>query len=236
MTVGGVVYASPTVVSGKVYIGGANAFSALQAFDALTGAAVPGFPINTGFNQFNTTVAASGATGFFGQDPFTLLGFRLANGVFTPGFPLTTPGAIFGSPAIAGGKVYVGWDNSGFSAYSTTGGSPVWTKTLESNARGSPMVANGVVYTSTSNRLYALSAATGAILWSADATSIGIGFNSPVVADGILYYASANGNLYAFTVNGQAPASRLAGGALGVKPSLSRLTPDLSLKAVRTPD
>ena len=235
VTVGGVVYASPTVVNGKVYIGGANAFSALQAFDALTGATVPGFPINTGSNQFNTTVAASGATGFFGQDPFTLLGFRLANGVFTPGFPLTTPGAIFGSPAIAGGKVYVGWDNSGFSAYSTTGGSPVWTRTLESNARGSPMVANGVIYTSTTNRLYALSAATGGTLWSADATSIGIGFNSPVVADGIVYYASADGNLYAFSVHGQAPASRMAGGALGVVPALSALKPDYSLKAQRKP-
>ena len=52
----------------------------------------------------------------------------------------------------------------------------------------------------------------------------------PAVADGIVYLASTDGNLYAFSVNGVFPASRLPGGELGVKPAISSLKPDFSLK------
>ena len=45
------------------------------------------------------------------------------------------------------------------------------------------------------------------------------------------YIGSTDGNLYAFSVNGRAPASRLPGGELGVRPALSSLKPDYSLRA-----
>ena len=53
-----------------------------------------------------------------------------------------------------------------------------------------------------------------------------------MVADGIVYIGSTDGNLYAFSVNGVFPASRLPGGELGVKPAISSLKPDYSLRAV----
>ena len=227
----GLLYGSPTVIGKKVYIGSSS--GQLYSFDALTGAAISGFPVVSG-NAIYGTVAGSGLTGFFGSADAKLYGFRLADGAIPAGFPVPTSGSISSSPAVAGGKVFAGSDGAGeISAWFTAGGL-AWSQILGGSADGSPMVANGVVYTGTQHRLFALSAATGAILWSADATQEG--FTSPLVADGILYYPARDGNLYAFSVNGRAPASRLAGGALGVRPALSALKPDYSLKAQRKPE
>src|SRR2546430_1534602 len=83
------------------------------------------------------------------------------------------------------------------------------------------VIDDGVVYVNSLNSLYALDEATGSILWRA---SVYIDFYvSPVVADGIVYIGSTDGNLYAFSVNGVFPASRLPGGELGVKPAISSL-------------
>ncbi len=221
----GTINTSPTVIGGKVYLGSHS--NNMYAFDALTGAAVGSFPILTGGPIYGS-VAASGATGFFGSHDDNLRGFRLATGLPTPGFPVLTSGDILSSPAIAGGKVYVGSAGGVFSAYLIGEGFAAWNTTLNGIVTGSPMVANNVVYTSTLDRLYALSAASGAVLWSTDA--IAGGLNSPVVANGILYYGSSDGNLYAFSVHGEPLSARRPGGALGIKPALSALKPDLSLK------
>jgi len=76
--------------------------------------------------------------------------------------------------------------------------------------------------------LYALDFASGDILWRAGVSTTG--FASPAVSDGIVFIGSDDGYLYAFSVNGRAPASRLPGGELGVRPALSSLKPDFSFK------
>jgi outer membrane protein assembly factor BamB len=91
------------------------------------------------------------------------------------------------------------------------------------------VVANDLVFVNSFSRLYALSAANGEFLWSAGLRTND--FASPAVANGIVYLGSTNGRLYAFSVNGELPAA-----PLGVKPALSSLKPDLSLKPVRTPE
>ena len=226
VSIGGWSFSSPTVADGKIYVGSTD--NNIYAFDALTAAPIGGFPLATG-GDINSTVAAASALGFVGSGDHSLYGFNLFNGAPLSGFPAVTGLSIASSPAIAGGKVYFGSDDGEFTADFTTGGQ-AWSLTLDSLARGSPMVANGVVYTNSLYRIYALAAASGAILWSAGITTGEL--NSPVVADGTVYFASSYGPLYAFTVNGQAPASSLPGGTLGVIPALSSLKPDLSLKAV----
>ncbi len=79
-----------------------------------------------------------------------------------------------------------------------------------------------------------LSTAYGALLWSAGVRTAFLA--SPAVADGIVYLGSTNRRFYAFSVDGLAPAAALPGGRLGVKPALSSLKPDPSLKPVRTPE
>ena len=227
---GGTIFASPTIINGRVYIGTAN--HNIHAFDALTGAAVPGFPKAAG-GQVLSTVGTSNGMGFAGTDNGVLQGFNLGSGGNLGGFPLGpfAAAAIYSSPAAAGGKVYFGSTDNTLHAHYTTGGGLAWNTSLDSEVQGSPMVANGVVYVSSTNRVYALAASTGAVLWSAAAT---LGeLNSPVVADGVVYYASIDGFLYAYGVNGLPVSARLPGGALGVKPAMTMLRPDLSLRPVR---
>jgi outer membrane protein assembly factor BamB len=63
----------------------------------------------------------------------------------------------------------------------------------------SPLVANNVLYVAAANTIQAVSAATGAQLWQ---TAIGgIHWESPVVANGVLYILDEAGHLTAFTAS-----------------------------------
>ena len=137
------------------------------------------------------------------------------------------------SPATDGRQVIVGSASAqkAFS-FSIADGSLRWSTLLDGVVQGSPIIANGVVYVNSRNSLFALDASTGAILWRAGVYTNG--FASPAVSDGIVFIGSTDGNLYAFSANGMAPAKRFPGGELGIKPALSSLKPDLSLNATRT--
>ena len=85
-------------------------------------------------------------------------------------------------------------------------------------------MANGVVYVGGGDIVYALDAHTGVQLWS-----YGTGNfvpSSPAVANGWLYIASYDDNVYAFGL----PRGDEANHA---RPALNALRPDFSLKASR---
>ncbi len=65
---------------------------------------------------------------------------------------------------------------------------------------GSPLLANNVLYYSTTNKVYALSPTTGAQLWS-DGTIGKIHWESPVVANGILYVLDESAQLTAYSLD-----------------------------------
>ena len=109
-----------------------------------------------------------------------------------------------GSPAVAGGRVYV--QTGRLVALRERTGAPVWKANADSAQ--SPVVANGVVYTSslTNNftaRWEALDAATGARL-SSFYTPAGTCFfgqcthATPVIANGMLFLAGPGPQLQAF--------------------------------------
>jgi len=65
----------------------------------------------------------------------------------------------------------------------------------------SPVVSNGVVFVAMDNAIYALSAQTGAELWSSANTAHSIGpvhWQSPIVVNGWVYCSDNNGNLTAY--------------------------------------
>ena len=83
----------------------------------------------------------------------------------------------------------------------------------------SPVVANGVVFSSTS----ALSASTGALLWSRDLYS----FGQTIVANGVVYISSGDdGKLYAFART-RSPAEQAADSK---RPVVRMLHSDFNLK------
>ncbi|HEX7251831.1 MAG TPA: PQQ-binding-like beta-propeller repeat protein, partial [Thermoanaerobaculia bacterium] len=70
----------------------------------------------------------------------------------------------------------------------------------------SPIVANGVLYYAGNNQILALDPTTGAILWE-DNRIGGIHWESPVMANGILYITDESGRLTAYSLGGQLPAA-----------------------------
>lgn len=226
-TLGDAVVASPTIAGGRVYVGDNS--GQFHGFDALTGTALAGSPMILG-GSISSSAAVAGGVVYVGSQDFKLHAFNDTFQSFVPGFPVLTGSFISSSPAVGRGLVFIGSNDAKLYAWRTsTGGAPFWTATLDGAVTGSPVVASDLVFVNTQFRLYALSAANGAFLWSAGMSATGL--NSPAVADGIVYLGSLNGRLYAFSVDGELPAA-----PLGVRPALSSLKPNPSLKPVRTPD
>ena len=139
-----------------------------------------------------------------------------------------TVNAVFSSPAVANGVVYIGSDYPDNSVYAlkASTGAKLWKHTTGSYVDSSPAVANGVVYVgSNDNNVYALKASTGALLWKYT-TGYWVG-SSPAVANGVVYVGSYDGNVYAFGLtSSDAPA-------LPERPDPQTLSPDLSLPVSR---
>jgi outer membrane protein assembly factor BamB len=143
------------------------------------------------------------------------------NGSNPQGFNATTGALVWTSntttlgtgPAIANGIFYTGSMYDGpLSAVNASTGATIWTATALTI--DPPAVANGIVYAGATNgltsdgtfneSLSAFNATTGATLWTAPSGSFGnqaseeFDFSSPVVANGVVYVGSADGNVYAF--------------------------------------
>ena len=105
---------------------------------------------------------------------------------------------VYSSPAVAGGVVYVGSEDSKLYAFSAQTGEPLWIGITGGAIDSSPTVANGAVYVgSDDGKLYAFNAQTGATLWTATTGDKVI--SSPAVAtNGVVYVGSEDGRLYAF--------------------------------------
>jgi len=139
--------------------------------------------------------------------------------------PVPQGGAVFSAPAVwvnpADGATWMFVGNgAGLSALklSASGAnaslSVMWTK---SGASFSPLVADGILYAATGGLLRALAPTTGDPLWSTTAVG-GIHWQSPVVANGILYLADEAGKLSAwapafFPVRPEADAEAVSGGS-----------------------
>lgn len=107
-------------------------------------------------------------------------------------------------------------NNNGISALKlqTSGGKPVlstvWTQTV---AGTTPIVAGGVLFYLSRNGVRALNPATGAQLWTDAAGASGLHWQSPIVANGRLYFTDGGGKLRAYAIPpGAQKVGRLAGG------------------------
>ena len=83
---------------------------------------------------------------------------------------------------------------------------------LNTEVRGSPVIANGIVYVNSLRQ--PMRSISPAVPSCGGRACPPAGPASPAVSDGIVFIGSNDGNLYAFSVNGRAPASRLPGGEL----------------------
>jgi outer membrane protein assembly factor BamB len=97
------------------------------------------------------------------------------------------------TPDIGGGRVYVGGDGTGVSAFSQDTGAALWSfkGSKAGDWFGAPLYAAGTVYVSTYNRyVYAVNAATGTVKWSYRLPGASLSQPALDAERGVLYVAS----------------------------------------------
>jgi outer membrane protein assembly factor BamB len=92
-----------------------------------------------------------------------------------------------------------------------TTGLPNWVVPMPGGVLGAPVLAGGLVFAAGGDRLVALSARTGAVLWSWTASKAFYG--APTVNDGVLYIGNNDGHLYAFGLGTTGTSGNGTGGA-----------------------
>jgi outer membrane protein assembly factor BamB len=195
---------SPTVANNIVYSGPSG--GSLNAFNATTGAAV--------WTQTGLSGSSDGLT-FASPAVVNGIVYACPNGSAPKGFNATTGAlawtaaadALTSGPAVANGIFYTGGLYRGpLYAFNATTGTTLWSVITDSI--DTPAVANGIVYVGSDNgssTLNAFNATTGAALWSAPTGTFQTtyaynpyNYSAPVVANGVVYIGSGDGNVYAF--------------------------------------
>lgn len=102
---------------------------------------------------------------------------------------------INSSPAVAGGRVFIGSDDGRLYSFSVRG-KRMWSREIGGAIRSSPAVSGGVVYVGgNGGKMEARDAKTGRLLWW---RSLGGAItSSPLVAHGRVYVGSRSGTFYA---------------------------------------
>ncbi|MHA1348987.1 MAG: outer membrane protein assembly factor BamB family protein [Candidatus Odinarchaeia archaeon] len=107
----------------------------------------------------------------------------------------TTDYAIFSSPAVVNGKVYIGSHDDNVYCLDASTGEKIWNYTTGDNVLSSPTVANGKVYVGSYDKnVYCLDASTGSKIWNY--TTGNIIWSSPIVVNGKVYIGSDDDNVY----------------------------------------
>ena len=123
---------------------------------------------------------------------------ELSNG--TVAWVFSTGGAIYSSPAVSKGVVYVGSRDSKLYALDADTGTELWKYETGSWVDSSPAIVNGVVYFgSNDGRLYALDTSSGEKLW--DFETKGTISSSPAVAGGMVYFGCDDYRVYGLDAN-----------------------------------
>jgi len=131
-----------------------------------------------------------------------------------------TGGRVFSSPAVIGGRAYFGSDDGTLYAVDTQTGTEAWHFETGGPVRSSPAVTNGqVFFGSYDGNFYALDADSGELVWRFETTGErrwraanldgmtpagevhtdpwDFFLSSPAVADGVIYFGTGEGMLYA---------------------------------------
>ncbi len=192
---GDLIFASPTVSAGKVFIGSLS--GVFYALDTVAGELV--WAYETGA-EITSSAAISGGRVFFGGKDGTLYCLDERSGKLL--WSYKTQGKIVNSPVVVGGVVYFGSNDMNFYALQADDGGLIWATPLAEKAtssRGiysSAAVVDGIVYvTRKAFKLFALDAKTGHVLW--DFQTHSALYSSPVVVGDTLYIGGYDRRLYA---------------------------------------
>jgi outer membrane protein assembly factor BamB len=195
----------------------------LYALNASTGAVL--WTYATGAAISSTPAVANGIV-YVGSSDDHFYALRAGSGNLV--WSVTTPSQVNGSPAVAGGVVYIPSIDGNLHAFNAANGDPVWTVPIPPSS-GQVSIADGVVYVGDElGNVNAFDAKNGQYLIAPAAGDIVDG--TPVVANGMLFVSSFDGNLYAFAPGG---AGADAVRRTSTPPAVSSLHPDMQLAPTR---
>jgi eukaryotic-like serine/threonine-protein kinase len=196
-TTGGKVRSSPAVVDNIVYV--ACTDGNLYAIDDSTGNKIWNYTTGRKVPHLVSSPAIANGIVYVGTNNSTIIALDALTGSKMWVYAI---GAVFSTPAISSGYVYVTSQNDLY-AFNASTGTKLWNFThipSYSLEFSSPTVADGVVYfgssgeDSYSGRFYAINAYTGEEIEQIEMDSMI--FSTPAVAYGSVYVASAH-KLYA---------------------------------------
>ena len=179
------VRASPTIMGRMLYV--ASFDGTLAAVDMATG--TPRWSVQGRCCVYDQAPVVDGGRVFQMRTDHTLTAYDAMDGTQLWSIPAFSVGTF---AAWRGMLFYNDYPN--VVAVDEATGAQIWTAPVLSAATtGSPAVADGMVFV-TQNQLWALDAATGAVVWTASAASTW----GPVIANGVVYASSLNGEWEAF--------------------------------------
>ncbi|MFJ7205689.1 PQQ-binding-like beta-propeller repeat protein [Streptomyces sp. NPDC098789] len=112
-------------------------------------------------------------------------------------WPYRARGAVYGTPAVGDGVVYVCDGNGTLQAVDAVNGGRTWASPLGGGSMAGATSAAGRVYTGNSDgRLYVTDAATGTVQWTYG-TGGAIFASRPAVVNGVVYVGSRDKSLHA---------------------------------------
>ena len=186
----GPIHSSPAVAGGKVFFGSRDYnFYALNAetgnveWEFLTGSWVDSSP------------AVSDGTVYFGSNDSNLYAKTALSGEaiweFDTRFPITS------APSVAGDAIYFGADDYYVYALEKETGTKIWDFDTGSPAKSSPVISEGILFTGSGGNgySYAINAENGQrrLRFKSHYTV----YTAPAVRDGVVYFVTTNGRLYA---------------------------------------
>src|SRR5713226_2424466 len=223
---GSVIFSSPAVANGMVYFASRNG-GILYALNEQTGSEVWG-RIYANYFIASSPVVADGkvfysswcAASCFQNGQFVALDANTGAVVWANA---TLPSSsVSSSPAVDNGRVFFGLDDGSVTALNETTGKAIW-RVVPGGAvtiRNALAIAYGRIYIGTATRFFALDEMTGATDWSFNTGNSNS--TSAVVSNGVVYFGTGKGNIYA--VNATTGAQKwvaTTGAAVSSSPALS---------------
>jgi outer membrane protein assembly factor BamB len=222
-TTTGAVYSSPCVSNGIVYVGSDDDY--VYAINATTG--VLSWKYKTGNEVISSPTVSDGIL-YVGSNDDNVYGLEAITGALVWTFPGSSGAQFQSSPAVYNGVVYIGSSVGYFYALTARNGTQIWDLVSSvTTTTSTPTIANGVEYIGIGLKVYAAEdIVTPVTLWTGTFSNNVTA--APTVANGQVFIASQDFNLYAYDLNGSTQVK-----SAPERPDPKTLRPDPSLLPIR---